>query len=345
MGLPVYYEDDAEPWRQVRLGAAVLGAVLVGGTVAYRLLGLSWLNAFYQTIITVTTVGYSEIPPPSGDITGTYRLVTSVLVLGGVAVGIYTLGMFFEAMVEGRLSTHLGGLRMQREVDQLSDHIIICGYGQVGQAIAASIRHHGESVVIIDRRDDLHGAIDVPTVKGDATDDDTLLAAGIRRARGLVTALDTDADNLFITISARSLNPALYIVSRATESRNVDKLLAAGADRVVNPHEIGGVRMASFMVEPNVADFVGESMTDARFEVRLGETRVVADSPLADRTLAESGVRERCGVTILAIRRPDGSFIHQPAPDVAPRVGDVLISLGTAAQQATLRTWVGSSAV
>ena len=335
-----YVVEESDPWRRVQQGLAALGFVLVVGTIAYRFLGLTWLDAFYQVVITVTTVGYSEIPPPSGEITGAYRLVTSLLVLGGVAVAIYTLGVFFEALIEGRLTTHLGRIRMQRQIDQLSDHIIICGYGQVGQAIATSIRNHGESVVIIDARADIHESSDLPTIRGDATDDDVLRAAGITRARGLVTALATDAGNVFVTISARTVKPSLYIVSRANEASTVKKLEAAGADRVVNPHEIGGARMASFMVQPNVADFVGESMSDDRYEVRLTETPVLRGSRLADRSIGESGVRDSCGVIILAIRRPDGSFAHQPTATTVPQVGDVLITLGTPEQQYALQSWV-----
>ncbi|MEL6983752.1 MAG: potassium channel protein [Actinomycetota bacterium] len=335
------YFDDVDPWVRVKLGLGALGGVLVLGTIAYRLLGLPWFDAFYQVVITVTTVGYSEVPPPGGEITGTYRLVTSIVVLGGVAVGIYTLGVFFEALIEGRLTTHLGRLRMQRMIDEMSDHIIICGYGQVGQAIANSIVAHGEPVVVIDVNEAIHRLVDLPTVRGDATDDQVLEVAGIARARGLVTALDTDAGNLFVTISARSLQPSLHIVSRANEASTVKKLLSAGADRVVNPHQIGGTRMASFMVQPNVADFVGESMHDERLEVRLAEVPITSASRLADRSLEDSGIRAACGVIVLAIRRPDGSFVHQPSATTVPADGDVLITLGTPDQQDALESWVG----
>ena len=335
-----YVVEESDPWRRVQQGLATLGMVLVVGTFAYRFLGLSWLDAFYQVVITVTTVGYGEIPPASGEITGTYRLVTSLLVLGGVAVGFYTLGVFFEALIEGRLTTHMGRMRMQRDIDQLTDHIIICGYGQVGQAIASSVSTHGESVVIIDARPDIHETCELPTIRGDATDDDVLRAAGITRARGLVTALDTDAGNVFVTITARTVRPSLYIVSRANEASTVKKLEAAGADRVVNPHEIGGSRMASFVVQPNVADFVGESMSDDRYEVRLTETQVARGSRLADRSIEESGIRHACGVIVLAIRRPDGTFLHQPAAATVPQVGDVLITLGTPQQQTRLHAWI-----
>ena len=335
------YLDEFDPWARVQQGLAALGGVLVLGTIAYRLLGLTWLDAFYQVVITVTTVGYGEVTPPSGEITGWYRLVTSIVVLGGVTVGIYTLGVFFEALIEGRLTTHVGRIRMQREIDQMAEHVIICGFGQVGQAIAGSIRTHGEPVVVIDTDEQIHERCDLPTVRGDATQDEILTVAGITRARGLVTALDTDAGNLFVTVSARTLNPSLHIVSRANEAASVNKLLAAGADRVVNPHQIGGSRMASYMVQPNVADFVGESMSDDRLEVQLSEIDVVEGSRLADRTIEESGVRDACGVTVLAIRRPDGSFQHQPSGATVPEVGDVLITLGTSEQQYALQAWVG----
>ena len=292
-------------------------------------------------VITVTTVGYGEVLPPSGEITGMYRLVTSIIVLGGVSVGVYTLGVFFEALIEGRLTTHMRRIRMQRIIDDMSDHIIICGFGQVGQAIAAFIQGHGDELVIIDQGEFIHEATDLPTVRGDASDDRTLEVAGIARARGLVTALDTDAGNLFVTISARTLRPTLYIVSRANETSAIKKLEAAGADRVVSPHQIGGTRMASFMVQPNVADFVGESMHDDRLEVRLSELTVQTGSRLADRSIEDSGVRAACGVIVLAIRRPDGSFVHQPSAQTVPEVGDVLITLGTSEQQDALQLWVG----
>ncbi|MEM7276295.1 MAG: potassium channel protein [Actinomycetota bacterium] len=336
-----YLDDEDDPWRRVQVGLLALGAVLAAGTVAYRLVGLPWMDAFYQTVITVTTVGYGEIPPADGEIGGAYRLVTSVVVLGGVAVGAYTLGVFFEALIDGRLSAHLGKVRMQRELDHLNGHVIVCGYGQVGQAIVERLTRHGRSVVVIDQRADLEAEPTLLLVRGDATDDDVLEAAGIDRATGLVTALDTDAGNLFVTVSARTANPDLHIVSRANDPGSVTKLQAAGADRVVNPHEIGGTRMASFIVQPNVADFLGESMVDGNLQVRLTETEVKPGDRLADRSIDESGVARDCGIVVVAIRHPDGSFVSRPSAMTILQAGDVLISLGTPEQHATLNDWTG----
>jgi voltage-gated potassium channel len=266
-----------------------------------------------------------------------------VLVLGGVSVGVYTFGVFFEALIEGRLTTHLERIRMQRHIDALNDHIIICGFGQVGQAIAESIRSHGPDVVVVDTRDDIHEHTELYTIRGDATDDEVLMAAGIERARGLVTALNTDADNLFVVITARQIKPSLHIVARANEGSSIKKLEAGGADRVVNPHRIGGARMASYMVQPNVADFVGESMTGADYEVRLAEVTVREGSGLDGATIGASGVRESCGITILAVRRDDGGFEHQPTGATVTDAGDVIIALGTPEQQQLFRSWLDDS--
>lgn len=335
------FEED-EPWRRAQIGLVVLTVVLVAGTVAYRMLGLTWVDALYQTLITITTVGYGEIPPESGLITPTYRAVTSLLLLGGVSIGLYTLGVFFESVLEGRIAAQFGRVRMKRELDELSNHIIVCGYGQVGQAIAAEILNQGSSLVVIDRSEDIHQRIDVPTVCGDATSDEILEAAGITRAGGLVTALDTDAANLFVTVSAHTMAPTIHIVARANEASSVNKLLAAGANRVVNPHEIGGIRMASFMLQPNVADFVGESMSDSRFEVRLEETPIASDSALDGLTLGDSFLAADCGVTILAIRHSDGSFAHMPEDDEILVAGDVLIALGTSEHHQALKVWMAA---
>lgn len=330
------YDDDIDPWHRTRIGLGAMAGLLTVGTLTYRALGLGWIDAYYQTVITVSTVGYSEI---GDEIDNTYRLVTSFIVLFGVGITLYTIGVTFDAVMEGRLRQRFGRNRMQRELDELADHIVVCGWGQVGQAITSSIRDHGEVVVVVDRERRLAGDIGGLLVTGEATNDDVLRRAGLERARGLVVALDSDADNLWVTLSGRSLNPELFIVARSNGSGAGPKLLQAGADRVVNPHEIGGTRMASLIVQPNVADFVAESMTDRMFEIQLGECAVADCAHLQDRTLDQSGLIEATGVTVLALRRPDGSFVHHPAGDQVLTDGDVLIALGTPSEHETLRLW------
>ncbi len=331
--------ESADLWRNVKYGLAALVTVQLLGTVAYILLGLEPFDAFYQTLITISTVGFVEI----GDDVGTsYRLVTSLLIMGGVGVALYTLAATFEAVVEGRLSEQIGRNRMQKVLDKMNNHVIVCGWGQVGRAIGRALVSQGESVVVIDSRTDLLDVTDVPALVGDATDDRVLRQAGIERARGLVIALDSDSQCTYVTLTGRSLNPELFIVARANGPTAKPKLRQAGANKVVNPHQIGGARMAAFITQPNVAAFLGEAMHDRQYEVELREVAVRQGSGLDGVTIAESRLVEDTGVTVLAIRRPDGTFHHRPDPSVELRAGDVPIVLGTVDQLQALTNLVGA---
>jgi voltage-gated potassium channel len=332
--------EPDDPWSRVQPAAGAFLTVLIGGTIAYRLLGLGWLDAFYQTLITVTTVGFTEV---GTEITASYRVVSSTLILVGVGVGVYTIGLVFEALMEGRLTDHVGRSRMRKEIERLSGHVIVCGWGQVGLAITEAVSEAGEEVVIIDRNTELFQQTSHLSVSGEATDDEVLRAAGIDRARSLVVALDGESDNLYVTLSGRALNPGLFIVTRAVGPNSASKLLQAGADRVVNPHQIGASRMASFVLQPNVADFLGETMVDRNLQIRLGEVEVRAAGPLVDRSLEQTGFLRSCDLTLLAIRHSDGSFIHRPSPSYVPISGDVLILLGTPEQQRAGRSWVADA--
>ncbi len=337
--------EDEDPWSRVVVTAAgAFAAVLTTGTIAYRLLGLGWLDAFYQTLITVSTVGYGEV---GAEITPAYRVVSSLLILVGVGIGVYAIGQVFGALMEGRLTDHVGRSRMRKQIGRTADHVVVCGWGQVGRAIASTLRRSGQSVVVIDRRVDLVFAEDetasMMSVTGEATDDNVLLAAGIDRAKSLVVALDGESDNLFVTLSGRSLNENLFIVTRAVGPASAPKLLQAGADRVVNPHEIGAERMSSFVLQPNVADFLGETMADRNFEVRLGEIDVASRAGLSGRALADSGLLDETGLTLLAVRHRDGSFEHRRDPEFAPAGDDVLIVLGTDDQHQACARWMSQA--
>lgn len=218
---------------------------------------------------------------------------------------------------------------MNREISKLSGHTIVCGWGRVGRAVADDLAEAGHSVVVVDIDADRVAGLDYPTVVGDATLDSTLRAAGIDRARALIAALEGDAENLFVTLSARAIVPGLFIVARARQDESVPKLANAGADRVVNPQELGAARMASFVARPHVAEFVDVVMHERSLEFRMQEFDVPEGSPLAGQTLREADLRKRAGVLILALRRVDGTFTTNPDPDIVIEPHQILIAVGT----------------
>ena len=237
------------PVKRFRLGLILLAVVLVSGTIGYVILGSSVGDAVYQTVITVSTVGYGEF----GAVTVPYRIFTVVLILSGTGTVLYTLGVLIEAIFEGRIDSQLRRRRMQAAIDRLKGHVVICGFGQVGRTIYTELNKKGLQVVIIDQHDfyDDYKHHDYGIrywVSGEATEDRSLLQAGVERAGTLVLALKSDVDNLYVALTARSMNAALCIVSSVHEWSVVPKLRQAGADHVVNPYEIGGSRMAEWVL-------------------------------------------------------------------------------------------------
>jgi voltage-gated potassium channel len=312
----------------------VLGlfAVLVAGTIGYSALGFGLLDALYQTVTTVSTVGLREVRPLSDA----GKAFTVVLVLVGVGTALYAFGVLIEAVVEGGIRDLFGRRRMDKRLATIADHVIVCGWGRVGKAIARNVTGMGQEVVIVDCDPARTADAPHPAVVGDATDDDILRAAGIERARALVAAIDTDAENLYVTLSGRSLRPDLFIVARARLADSEEKLRRAGADRVVNPQAIGGARMAAFVLQPHVAEFLDVVMHDGSLEFRLEEVHVPADSPLAGRSLREAQIRDRTGALVLALRDGHGAFTTNPGPETRIAAEQVLIAVGTAAQLASL---------
>lgn len=225
---------------------------------------------------------------------------------------------------------------MERQIDHMKDHVIVCGWGRVGRQVTKFLATAGEEVVVVDRDPDRLADLLFPTVMGDVTDDRTLLAAGIERAATLVAALDTDTDNLYLTVASKTFRPDLQIIARARNEDSEAKLLRAGADRVVNPQRLGGDRMAAFVTQPHVVEFVDVVMHDGSLEFRLSELSITDTSPLAGSSLRSVHLRDRTGALVLAIRRPDGSFLTNPTPDTNIQTGDVLIGIGTADQLAAL---------
>lgn len=315
-----------DPWLRFRVGIGFLGLVLVVGTVGYMSLGLDAFDAVYQTVITVSTVGYREL----GIVDRQYEVFTIFLILFGTGTVLYTLGVLLETLFEGQLDDQFRRQRMQRRIDEFKGHVIVCGYGQVGRSIVDEMDRAGKDVVVID-----HAELDpeelpdgVELVTGEATDDDVLAKAGLQRASTLVVALDSDADTLYVSLTARSENEGLFIIARANSAGVVDKLGRVGVDRVVNPHEIGGSRMAAMVLQPDVTDFLDVVMHDLELEVRMAEVTATPANGYAGTTAADLHDSEQASVTLVAVRR-GGRFITNPQPDLTIEEDDILIVLGT----------------
>ena len=300
-------------------------AVMVIGTVGYMAFGMSFNDAAYQTVTTVTTVGFRELQ----EFDAARQWFTIALIITGASTVLFTFTIAMQFVYDGQLRHVLGSRFMQREIAKLSGHTIVCGWGRVGRAVADDLHAAGHDVVIVDIDAERIRGVPYPTVVGDATLDSTLREAGLERAGALIAALDGDAENLFVTLSARAITPELFIVARARQDESVPKLSNAGADRVVNPQELGAARMASFVARPHVAEFVDVVMHERSLEFRMQEFDVPADSALAGITLRDADLRKTTGVLILAMRRVDGSFTTNPDPDTVIEPHEVLIAVGT----------------
>jgi voltage-gated potassium channel len=323
-------------WRRLAFALVALVTVAAAGTVGYIVLGFGTLDALYQTVTTVTTVGFREVHPLSAA----GKIFTIVLIVLGVGTALYTLGVIIETLLEGQLPEVFGRRRMERKISGMHDHVVVCGWGRVGKAIARDLVAMGAAAVVIDNDPSRLEGVPHPVLLGDATDDDVLERAGVRRARAVVAALHTDAGNLFVTLSARALRPELFIVARVRVEENEDKLRRAGADRVVNPQSIGGARMAAFVLQPHVTEFLDVVMHDRGIEFRLEEIAVPEGSPIQDRSIREAHIRDRTGALVLALRDSDGAFTTNPPPETAIRAGQVIIAIGTPEDLQTLERLV-----
>jgi voltage-gated potassium channel len=325
-------------WRRFEVGLALLVAVLVFGTCGYMVVGLGPFDAFYQTAITISTVGYGETGPES-EVDRAYRAFTLVLVLVGASSAVYTASVLLETLVEGALDDGFRRRRMQRRVNRMSDHVIVAGWGRVGRAIAGYARHRGMPVVAVDD-DPTTATDDIPLVVGDASEEETLLAAGIERASSLIAAIGSDSDNLALTLTARSMRSDLRIVARVAEQRNERKFLRAGADEVVNPYDIGGSRMAAIAFRPHVAEFLDKVMRADEHDVDFYELVVSAGSRADGQALTDVTGGDTIRALVVAIKGADGDYTVNPHPTRVLTAGDILIAIGSTAQIDRLATSV-----
>lgn len=322
----------------------LLAVSIVGGAVGFALIGeYGWIDAFYMSIITLSTVGYGELEPlgPSG------RVFTSVLILFNTIVLAYVLAVFSYYIIEGKIFYTMYASSIRSKIDQLQDHIIICGYGRYGREVARNLKDQYQKFVVIDIDEDRltqHAQNDngLLYLHGDATEDQVLLDAGIDRASGLISALNDDGDNMFIVLSARQLKSNLRIVSRAKELRSEEKLKLAGADHVLKPELMGGFFMATIMTKPETVEFfrfiTSELNSDIGFEtIDYKEL----DDESRKKSLSELHFRRNTGINIIGHHRIDGSYEVNPKPDVRLLEGESFIALGTTMQLKKLREMLG----
>jgi len=323
-------------WRHlVRVGAA-LGAFVVLGTLGYYLLGFitgkpaSIASCLYMTVITLSTVGYSEVIPVARTEIG--RLFSILLILTGVGVLFYALTNLAILLLEGTVQGAWGRWRMEREIAKMSNHYIVCGAGRVGEVIVRELVHTHRQVVVIDRDAEKVSALgrelNVPFLIGDATEESILLAAGIKRAAGLLAALGNDHDNLFLVLTARFLNPNLRIVARGNHPSVVNKMLKAGADEVVLPETTGGLRMVSLMVRPAAVSFLDQMLRQREVSLRVEEVSISPSSSLVGKKLAELKLPQQWNILVLAYQQGDGTLIYNPPADLELKQGMTLIVMG-----------------
>jgi voltage-gated potassium channel len=319
--------------RRLMWSFVLLCAVLVFGTFGYRLLtGQVLWKCLYMTAITITTVGYRDVLNVSNEPTG--ALFTIVLLFLGLGVLLYTVSAATAFVVEGDLTEALRRRKMENRIGKMGGHYVVCGAGETGMRAANELLATGRSVVIIDKDPRRIARLGrecpkVPRLHADASEDDVLIAAGIERAYGLVSALATDKDNLFVTLTARRIAPKLRIVSRAVEERTVPKLKTAGADAVVSPNQIGGLRMASELVRPGTVNFLDTMLRGEGPAVRFEDVTISPDSDLAGRTLKDVNLPGEAEALVVAVRAPGQERFRYGPPATTELVpGMTLVMLG-----------------
>jgi voltage-gated potassium channel len=316
--------------RRFVWAVATFALVLLVGTIGFEvLLGEGWVDSFYRSVVSTTLTGLASAPDSDAA-----KIFTVLLLFSGVAVFFYIAGVIVDVMTRGVLTGVLDERRRKRTIDELSNHVIICGYGRVGRSVAAEFRATGTPCVVVDvtpESVELAKSDGVPVVLGDGTEDNDLESAGLTRARGLVASVDSDEKNLYITLSARAKRADLMIVARASNAAAARKIALAGADRVVQPYSHAGLHMANLVVKPQVADFLdivttaGGPLPELRFE----EIVVTRECGQDGKQLADLRIQERSGAVLVALRRAAGGFEVTPSPDAVLEVGDVLIGVGT----------------
>lgn len=314
--------------RRVVLVAGLLVLTLVIGTLGFRLIeGYPWFDAFYMTLTTITTVGYQELYPLSRA----GRMFNSVLILFGVSAMFFSVGAVTQTIIDMELRDPLNTRRTKRMIDKLQNHVIVCGFGRVGRNASFELQRARVPFVVMDRSEErVERAIHAGMMAflADSTRDESLREAGVARARGLIAALATDADNLFVILSAKNLNRSLAVVTRAAEEDAEEKLRRAGADTVFAPYTMAGLRLAQALLRPHVAQFLDFTTKNIGLEVAIEQVRVAAGTEFVGKTLREMQIRRELGIIVLAIRKASGDMVFNPPAETEICAGDFLIVMG-----------------
>jgi voltage-gated potassium channel len=340
-----------ERLRALEKAVLLLFVILIVGIIGYMLIEKSgFLDSLYMVVITVTTIGYGEVFPlgTGGEI------FTIFLIIAGVGTVGYTLVSAVEFMIENSLSGMMGRRKMRKDIENMLGHYILCGYGRVGQHIADDLKRADATFVIIERDPaaaERASDLGFLVIKADATSDETLREAGIENARGLVSALSSDAENLYITLTARELCPHLFIVSRCDAEESEPKLRRAGADRVISPHSIGGRRMAAMLLKPTVWDYL-DLVTRGQYiefnienlEWRIDDVEIQPNSYLDGKSIDEAKIYSISGALVLAVKKRGLGFNTKPAKDTRLDPGDYIVAIGTVEQLAKLEEIATSKA-
>ena len=310
----------------------LLASVVSSGTAGFHFIeGWTWFDGFYMTLTTMTTIGYGEIHPLSRA----GRIFNSFLIVFAVFSGGFTIATFSQALLQFEFGKAFGRRRMERELAKLSGHYIICGAGRVGRTVARELRARGQSVVFIEKdlqRTDWAVNEKIPFVLGNASSEECLKRAHIDRAKGFVAAVSSDAENLYIVLTARGFRSDLKIIARASEEEATSKLLRAGASQVLSPYFFVGSRIAQLLLRPNVLDFIDAAFGTERLDVEIGEVRIDANSPLVGKMLGDSAIRQQADVIILGVKPAEGPLVFNPARETLIRASDTLIVIGADTQ-------------
>lgn len=317
-----------DPLRKFRYSLTTLIVLVGGGTVGYMLIeDWSTFEALYMTVITLATVGFSEVHTLSLE----GRVFTILLIIFGAGTIAYTIGTLIQFMVEGQLRSVLGRKKVEKQISMIKSHYIVCGYGRIGRLICRDFQAKPVPFIIVEQDAAICDMLDqqgLLYIQGDATRDEVLLQAGIQKAKGLITAVTSDSANVFITLTARGLNPALFILARASEESSELKLTRAGANKVISPYIIGASRMANAILRPSVVEFIDIATGGENLELQIEEIRIAPGSDLAGKALIDSGIRKNLGIIIVGINKGDSHPVFNPAPETRIEAGDVLITLG-----------------